>query len=392
MPAGARAAGDGHEEDRPERRVHARGDDPLGVEAGEGREVAEAGHREEDPHDRTQDADEDQPERDVVDRLGELPDREDGAQIAEGQDHDPPEEHGPLHRAVRRGEEDEGVFAAVDGVHDRLEGAQRPQPDTEDGDPHTDHGGDYEVFSPFVGHLARQDAGQGEDDEPERHLGIREEPGRDGSEGAHDQEQVEVEEGEEDRPGARRDELVAQTAHGQAIVAHGHDGRGVVLHPADEEHAQDQPEDGRQPAPLDGHDGPDDGPERRDGFELVAEQHARAGRHEIHAVVVHLGRRGLVRIGLQDGSIDAARVKLVAGPDGYDGHDDRYTSHVSILPYTGRFKGEMRVKLASLLDHEWYGPVHVTPFPVGFFQNLRANACSATVQSERRDDQDQCET
>ena len=56
--------------------------------------------------------------------------------------------------------------------------------------------------------------------------------------GAHDQPQIEVDEGEQDRAGTRRDKPIAERAEGLSFFADAEHDAGVVLHPADEEGAR----------------------------------------------------------------------------------------------------------------------------------------------------------
>ena len=208
--------------------------------------------------------------------------------------------------------------AAVDGGEEVGHRRQGAHPDADERDDHRDHRGQDDVPAPLVGHLPGQDAHEHHDDHAQGDLGV----GHEGlahrvAEGAHDQQQVEVDEDHQDLARPRGDELVAQGAHGLAVPAHPHDHGPVVLDPADEEGAQDDPGQGGQPAPLHGDDRAGDRSQGRDGFELVAEEHVAVGRREVDPVHVHAGRGGLLRVGLDDLAVDVAGVDEIAQHDGH---------------------------------------------------------------------------
>jgi len=73
-------------------------------------------------------------------------------------------------------------------------------------------------------------------------------------------------------------------------VADRADEGGEVVDAADEDRAEDDPEEGGDPAEEEaGEDGPDDRTGARDRGEVVPEEDRRAGRDEVDAVVLELG-------------------------------------------------------------------------------------------------------
>jgi hypothetical protein len=117
---------------------------------------------------------------------------------------------------------------------------------------------------------------------------------------------------------------MAQAAEGSPVVAHGHHGAGVILDPADEEGSGQNPDQGRQPAPLDGDYGAYDGRRAGDGFELIAKKDVLAGGHELHAVHVHLGRCRLFGVSLDYFGINVAGVKPVSDKVNHKTQDQHY--------------------------------------------------------------------
>jgi len=112
---------------------------------------------------------------------------------------------------------------------------KRPQPDAENGNPHTEHGVTMRSFRTCRS-SDRHTPASVRMMNPNATLGFGEQPAE-MARTPHDQEQVEVEEGEKDLAGARRDELIAQTpmvSHRlrMAMTA------DVYPAPADEKHAR----------------------------------------------------------------------------------------------------------------------------------------------------------
>src|SRR5712692_11933826 len=179
-----------------------------------------------------------------------------------------------------------------------------------------------------MGLLAGQEAHDGEHQDAEGHVGPRvENAGEDPDERPADQQEVEEDEDEEDQAGARRDEPVGDGRQGIAVVTHRDHDRGVVARPADEGDPEDEPQDGRQPAPqVGGGDHTNNRAGRGDRFEVIAVQHTPIGRHEVHAVHVHPRRGGLLRVRAHHVAVDAPRIERVGEIDHHPaehGHDGR---------------------------------------------------------------------
>ena len=135
----------------------------------------------------------------------------------------------------------------------------------------------------------------------------------DAAERPADEQQVEKDEEEEDDAGARRDQAVGDGAEAVAFVPHRHDDRAVVRRPAEKRYADCKPDERGEPTPQSSrgdctHNRAGGG----DGLEVVPEQDVATGRHKVHAVGVHPGRRHLVRISLDDVLIYLAGILRVA--------------------------------------------------------------------------------
>ncbi len=75
------------------------------------------------------------------------------------------------------------------------------------------------------------------------------------------------------------------------------------MDPAQEGHAQEKVQHGREPSPVDGNDNPNDWAQSANGFKLEAKKDVPVSWHEIHAIHVHRGWCGFARVGLNDFSI-----------------------------------------------------------------------------------------
>jgi hypothetical protein len=96
-----------------------------------------------------------------------------------------------------------------------------------------------------------------------------------------------------------------------AAMAHRRDQRGEVVHRADQDHAEADPQQRRQPAELlPSHDRTGDRARRRDRRKVLAEQVERTRRDEVDAVVDRDGRRHRVRIQLVLAGDEAAVVAI----------------------------------------------------------------------------------
>ncbi|OPY87515.1 MAG: hypothetical protein A4E73_03630 [Syntrophaceae bacterium PtaU1.Bin231] len=250
----------------------------------------------EDADDPEQEPQEDDVRGHVVDGQCETPDREHRAEVAKQEGEERPE--GPAVGQV-------GADDPVGRRHGPEEDAQHRDDDGQDRR-------EQDVLAPPVDHLARQDAADGEEEPGHgRRLQADRRTDDNVAEGAGDQEEVEIDEGQEDDAGAGRNQAMAQSPEGGPVVAHRHHGARIVLHPADEEGAGEDPDQGREPAPLDGDDRSDDRGGAGNRFELVTEQDVFAGGHELHAVHIHLGRRGPFFVGFDDFFVDVLGVETI---------------------------------------------------------------------------------
>ncbi len=171
-------------------------------------------------------------------------------------------------------------------------------------------------------------------DDPEERGRLRvEHAGHDAHEGAPDEEQVEEDEDEQDRARAGRDQAVGDGREAVALVPDRDDDPAVVAGPADERHAEHEPDHGGQPAPEGrGHDGADDRAGGRDRLEVVAEEDVAVRRHEVHAVHVERGRGRALGIGLDHAAVDPPGVERIRQIHRQDSDDDGQQRVHSVLP------------------------------------------------------------
>ena len=120
----------------------------------------------------------------------------------------------------------------------------------------------------------------------------REQRGDDVDEHAHRQGDQKEDEQVEQRLGALSDQALGHLADGQAPRADGNGERAEVLDRADEDGAQHDPQQRRQPAPDDGDRRTQHRRQSRNRGELVAEQHVAVGRHVVRVVAQRVGRGG----------------------------------------------------------------------------------------------------
>ena len=123
--------------------------------------------------------------------------------------------------------------------------------------------------------------------------------GGDVGEGGDDVDQAQPDEDQEEPVSGGRQVAAHDLADRGAAVAHRGDQAGKVVDAADEDRAEDDPQQRRQPAEPDaGQDRPDDGPGGGDGREVLSEQQAGRGRDKVLAVVDQdrRGRRGIVKL------------------------------------------------------------------------------------------------
>ena len=290
MEAGDRAAGDGHEQQR-HQAGGALGD--VAVDRGRG----QVGRREQRGAVEQAQADEELHAVDVVARLQQHPDRQQRGDAGVHEQRDDPEGRrrhpegggGQLDR-VRVAEQDQGV-----------EGCD------------ADDRGEQQVHPPAVDHLP-DDQGH-EDGSPSgdhRAGGRDQQVLDDDGEGRDHHEQQQEDHDEEQVAPARPDVAPREHPHRAAAVAGGGPQRAHVVHAGEEDGAERDPEERREPAP-DHRDGrPDDRGGTGDRGEVVAPQHELVGRHEVDAVV-HLVRRCRVgRVEPVDPLAEELRVEQVA--------------------------------------------------------------------------------
>ena len=115
--------------------------------------------------------------------------------------------------------------------------------------------------------------------------------GHDGGKGRDDEQQRKVGEHDEQALGAHADVLGDDFAYGFALVADGGEEGAVVMHGAEEDAADNDPQKAGQPAEEGGLDGAVDGACARDGRKMMAEEYGRLGGHVVHAVLHGDGRR-----------------------------------------------------------------------------------------------------
>src|SRR3989441_4731126 len=125
-----------------------------------------------------------------------------------------------------------------------------------------------------------------EDDDAELRLRLRLEHGRhNADERAGYEQQVEEDEHEQDRARPRRHQPVGDRREAVAVVPDRDHDATVVARPAEEGHAEDEPDDRGQPAPEVGrHDRANDGARGRDRLEVVAEQRSEEHTSELQSL------------------------------------------------------------------------------------------------------------
>ena len=105
------------------------------------------------------------------------------------------------------------------------------------------------------------------------------------------------------------------------------------MHPADEECPDEDPDQGRQPSPLNGDDRPYNRSSAGNGFELIPVKDVLAGGHELHAIHVHLGRRRPFRVSLNDLGVDVFGVDAIADEGDQKAEDDDVDCVHDLTPF-----------------------------------------------------------
>ena len=128
------------------------------------------------------------------------------------------------------------------------------------------------------------------------HIGGLERVGNDGRERGHDQDQGQVREDEEQALGLLADAGLDNGADGLAVIADRGKQRAVVMHTTEEDAADENPQQHRNPAENSGLDRAVDRAGTRDGGEVVTHQNRGLCRAVVHAVFQLVSRRRAGRV------------------------------------------------------------------------------------------------
>ncbi len=193
MPAGNRAAHDGHEHERPEGSC-------APHETRVSWKIAEGRVPDEDPQRCGRHGEKDHPKAQVVNGLGPAPYRQRSSQVAEeqyGQDPDEfclgdrPKENGRRVTAADRGEK------ALDWPQ------AGEEENTDEGCDHGDQGSGNDTLLPLIGHLTGQNAHEDPDNDTQRNSRVDQGAGNGDGESPETKHQVEVDEDADQRPAPR---------------------------------------------------------------------------------------------------------------------------------------------------------------------------------------------
>ena len=198
--------------------------------------------------------------------------------------------------------------AQVDAAHDHEEPKGRDRKDV-----------DLEAIQQLT---ADDTGGEDADRRQERPRVRLPERGDEGDERGRDDDEVEQHEREQVRPPARSRKFVGDRPERSTFFADGEHHRAVVLQPADEEVPANDPQEGGDPTERDPDERAQNGPERRDALELVTPQHVPTHGKVLDTVHVHVGRRGLLRVGAPDVPVNPLPVSPVRDRIQSDSHDD----------------------------------------------------------------------
>ena len=275
MEAGACAAGDGHEQQREEiRRNLAFAGERGHVERG----MVEGDAEEPEQHHHIK-----QIGVEIVARLEEHPDGQDGRAEGVDEQHDGPDVRG-------------GRLAAAGDFHE-VERNHRAQPDADEEQRHEDAGANGQRKDLLVRQDAEnrrdeneQDGGGG--DGGRRHEGRRDLRREDG----HDENQRGDAEEQEDLAAGVAKLFFNNVCDGAAVVADGEEHGREVVHGSDEDASEHDPHHGGPPAEIGGEHGADDRAGARDGGEMVAEQDAQRRGNVVDAVFFRFRRTRAGRI------------------------------------------------------------------------------------------------
>ena len=128
-----------------------------------------------------------------------------------------------------------------------------------------------------------------------------------------DHQQQQEDHHHEQAAGAAIDHPPGNGADRQPPVAHTGPHRRHVMHASNEDGAAHHPDKGRQPAPDDRNGRPDDGRRPRHRGEVVPPEHVLVGRHIVDAVLHGMRGRLVVRVELEDLLRNEARIDKITG-------------------------------------------------------------------------------
>ena len=233
---------------------------------------------------------------DVVARLEQHPDGKHRGNIRVEQQHDAPGDDRPGGEGGIEGVEGSPIAEGNAGIHD-AEGDQRGQ-----------HEVDALAVEPEADDDGDRDLDQAGEDRGREHL---EDRGNDQAEDGEHNGQGDEQDGEEQDAGARGEDAAGDVADGLAAVTHRNDQRAEVVDRADQDRAEQHPQQRRDPAPDDGESGADDRSSAGDRGEVVAEDDAFGGRDVVVAVLEFDRGRDTVGIELEDPACQPAAVGVV---------------------------------------------------------------------------------
>ena len=115
--------------------------------------------------------------------------------------------------------------------------------------------------------------------------------------------------------------LVGHLAEGTAAALGGNPQHEHVLHGTGEDHAENDPQHGRQITHLSGQNRADERARAGNAGEVLSEKYAAIGAFEVGAIMHTLGRGGVRVIGAHDSNLNVIRIETVCDGIGADGHD-----------------------------------------------------------------------
>jgi len=129
------------------------------------------------------------------------------------------------------------------------------------------------------------------------------------------------------------DQHAGDIGHGVALVAHRQHKRAEIMHRTHENGAEQNPDQGRHPAPEDRHRRADNRAGAGNGGEVVAEEHGFVGGDKINAVMMLHTRAQVFRRHVEDFLRQVFPVGVVGGQIQQRGAKDHpYSSHNNSFP------------------------------------------------------------